>query len=78
MVPERLNVFQLLVGRELVEAWRWKRRLRHDASIPSSVASNDPLHAFTSNWRQERRTVTRRSAASIRAPQGHLSNSTSA
>jgi hypothetical protein len=36
MIPERLNVFQLLVRRELVEAGRWKRRLRHDASISSS------------------------------------------
>src|SRR5262245_35604580 len=33
MVPERLNVFELLVRRELVEARGRKRRLRHDASI---------------------------------------------
>lgn len=29
MIPERLDVFELLVRRELVEAWRRKRRLPH-------------------------------------------------
>ena len=37
--PQRLNVFQLLVRRELVEARRRKRRLRHEASISSSGVS---------------------------------------
>ncbi len=33
MIPERLDVFELLVRRQLVEAWRRKRRLRHHQSI---------------------------------------------
>lgn len=54
MVPERLNVFELLVGRELVETRRRKRRLRHGPSISSSGALADPPHTTTANWRQER------------------------
>jgi hypothetical protein len=34
MVPQRLNVFELLIRRELVKARRRKRRLRHASSIP--------------------------------------------
>jgi hypothetical protein len=41
MVPECLKVFELLVRRELVEAMRRKRWLRHDPSISSSGASTD-------------------------------------
>jgi hypothetical protein len=59
MVPERLNVFQLLVRRELVKARRRKRRLRHVTSIPSARASSDLLHATTSHLRQERREAIR-------------------
>ena len=36
-IPERLNVFELLVGRELVKAGRRKGRLCHLASILPSV-----------------------------------------
>jgi len=36
VIPQRLNVFELFVGRELVKARRRKCRLRHAASIPSS------------------------------------------
>lgn len=43
VVPERLNVFELLVRRELVKAGRRKRRLRHDPSIASATALPDPL-----------------------------------
>ena len=69
MVPKRLNVFELLVRRELVEARRRKRRLRHDSSIPASVTLANPLHATTTNWRQERRTAIH-TIASTRATQG--------
>lgn len=48
MVPEGLNVLELLVWRELVEARRRKCRLRHDDSIPGA----DQPHT-TVNRRQE-------------------------
>lgn len=50
MVPQRLNVFELLIRRELVKPRRWKSRLRHEPSIPSSGAPADPLHATTANY----------------------------
>ena len=51
MVPERLNVFELLVRRELVETRRRKRRLRHVPSISSSGPLADPPHTTTADWR---------------------------
>jgi hypothetical protein len=50
MVPERLDVFELLVWRQLVETRRGKRGLCHDSSI-AAVASTDLFHATTGQWR---------------------------
>src|SRR5262249_47193865 len=65
MIPERLNVFELLVRRELVEATRRKRRLRHDSSIPASSAFADatPCDRQQTGVRREEK----RSAALTRA-----------
>jgi hypothetical protein len=59
MIPKRLNVFELLVRRELVETRRRKRRLRHIRSIPPSGAAACLANATTANWRQERSNATR-------------------
>jgi hypothetical protein len=51
MVPQRLNVFELLIGRELVKPGRWQGRLRHDPSIrrqarwPTRFMDNSKLAA---------------------------------
>jgi hypothetical protein len=55
MIPERLNVFELLVRRELVKARRRNGRLRHVPSIPPSRSTAGPANATSANWRQERR-----------------------
>jgi hypothetical protein len=40
MLPERLDVFELLVRRQLVEAWRRKRRLGHDQVYRHATATS--------------------------------------
>jgi len=55
MVPQRLNVVEPLVGRELVEASGRKRRVQHDPSIRASSTAAESLPATALNWRQKRR-----------------------
>jgi hypothetical protein len=51
VIPERLDVLDLLVRRELIEAGRRKCRLGHAASIPASRAVPERSRTTTTNWR---------------------------
>ena len=56
-VPERLNVFELLVRRELIEAGRRKRWLRHIESIRARGRNRldrclQVLTMLPSSWRE--------------------------
>jgi hypothetical protein len=46
MIPERLNIFELLVRREIVEARGRKDGLRHDPSIPVATRNSVLLVAI--------------------------------
>jgi hypothetical protein len=52
MIPQRLNVFELLIGRELVKARRREHRLRHAPVYRRPVCR--PVQSLRRHWREQR------------------------